>query len=288
MESLSKDIIKILNSNEEDKIFQVIDTIEHNISKITPKELIKIVEGISDLLEHQSPTIVEKASDFLEKIKTDEASRIVANKLKSDNPRARNFAIEILAEHKNRNVLIDLLRDEDKDVRKFAIDIFFYMKDTDGVALGLKDKDINVRTASIEYLTKLRAKEKIEEVREIFERENDIYVIYTTAKFLYELGYEKLPDLIQNKFEKPEDEPVIFKIWIRALGKFAKEESDIKKILNIFKIEYLSEFLEALSLALPFIRISEETKKQIMELLNSISPEREDEIFYIDNLKKYL
>lgn len=136
-----------------------------------------IAQAAAPLLADPDPGLRERASRLLATLSASKiAAQAVAPYIHHANIATRNLAGEVLVELGRPAVdaLVPFLRHDDPDARKFAIDLLAQLPAedaTDDIAAALRDDDANVRLAAVDALGALRATEHADALRALYDRE---------------------------------------------------------------------------------------------------------------------
>ncbi len=130
----------------------------------------------AQLLADCDPGVRETAARLLVEIRTEEAARLTAPHIASDNITIRNLAGEVLTGMGEAAVPVvaEFIDHDHYDVRKFALDVLALLPShdvADRIARRLEDPDANVRIAAVDALCALGASEYAEALRTLYERE---------------------------------------------------------------------------------------------------------------------
>ncbi|MEE9430555.1 MAG: hypothetical protein V3V16_05910 [Melioribacteraceae bacterium] len=262
---------KLLDSNDSEKIRTTIE----NFQLVEMPD--KVVEYVTSKLQSDNKAVIDAIARILSINSNKNIPKYLVPYVSSEKISTRNLAGEILLNRKEESVIAMMayLPDANDDDQKFIIDILGLIGDkrpTEEIINVLtKTSDDNVILACIEGLGNIKAEEGIEEIINIFDK-NELFHP-TIVEALSKIGTPKCIEFI-NKSYYDVDELTKFS-FIEGLGEIGNEESfkmligDLQYLESAYQwvaIEAIGKMQEKLSLDLP---VDKGLKKALLETLES-------------------
>jgi len=228
-----KELLKKLQSNDEsERLYAVEDILEKGLSQATPY--------LIDRLKEEDSQVVKDMIVFaLKKLNCSEEYDRLFNLFSSPDAYLRNAAIVIFASEGNRAVayLASKLDYSDKEVRKLILDSLVEIGTEDAklaIRASLNDPAPNVRITAVEYLGRMKDKNSIDDLMDLFKREDEPMLKTTIMEAILAIGdKDKMKEIIDEMCRVEEGE--IDPLFIPQLIKMAGEIADRSKFLNIIE-----------------------------------------------------
>jgi len=265
-----EELKKRLNHPDEgERIYAVHDIMDEGITELLP-ELI-------DLLEKEESMAVKDA--IVEALKNIDISQVYEKIFKLfSSPEAylRNSALEIFASSKDKEGAVSFLASKldhaDKEVRKLILDSLALLETPSAlmaIRASLYDSAKNVQITAAEYLGKLKDKESVEELIQLFKEDSEPMLRATILNTLREIGEGfEVKEII--KMVLPEkrvtEENVIFLPELMKLVVDLGEKEDVLYLLEVVKYdtayaEDLIDFLIKINEKFPELKELKEVKE---------------------------
>lgn len=270
--SISENISKTIQSNDEDAIIELLDNL--NGAELSDED----ISSISTLFKSESKGLRNAASNFLVNNPHPKAAEYVVPFISSPEISLRNLAGDALIRIGSRGVeaiISYLVKSNNDDDKKFLIDVLGLIGDKAAAVPIIETMEVsnceNVVLACIEGLGNIGCYKAVGKLVELYDQ-NELYKT-TIIEAFGKIGSTEALDFITTRYEN--EDPLVKFSMIESLGKIGNEDTFFFLIGELNKIsgplvwpvlEAIYNLKEKYALDIPF---DERMKKSIVETIYS-------------------
>ena len=240
MDSVEELRKKLNHSDEAERIYTVHDIMDNNITELLP-DLVK------KLVTEESIAVKNAIVEALKNMDISSIYEILFELFSSPDAYLRNAAVEIFASSSDKEGVVAFLASKldhaNKEVRKLILDSLVEIGTPSAVMAiraSLYDSSKNVQITAAEYLGKLKDKESLQELIELFKKDSEPMLRVSILHALREIkeGF-KIKDIIKMVLpeKKVIEENIIFLPELMKLVADLGEKEDIIYLLEIIKYD---------------------------------------------------
>ena len=240
MDSVEELRKKLNHSDEAERIYAVHDIMDNNITELLP-DLVK------KLVTEESIAVKNAIVEALKNMDISSIYEILFELFSSPDAYLRNAAVEIFASSLDKEGAVAFLASKldhaDKEVRKLILDSLVEIGTLSAIMAiraSLYDSSKNVQITAAEYLGKLKDKESLQELIELFKKDSEPMLRVSILHALREIkeGF-KIKDIIKMVLpeKKVTEENIIFLPELMKLVADLGEKDDIIYLLEIVKYD---------------------------------------------------
>jgi len=240
MDSVEELRKKLNHSDEAERIYAVHDIMDNNITELLP-DLVK------KLVTEESIAVKNAIVEALKNMDISSIYEILFELFSSPDAYLRNAAVEIFASSLDKEGVVAFLASKldhaDKEVRKLILDSLVEIGTLSAIMAiraSLYDSSKNVQITAAEYLGKLKDKESLQELIELFKKDSEPMLRVSILHALREIkeGF-KIKDIIKMVLpeKKVTEENIIFLPELMKLVADLGEKDDIIYLLEIVKYD---------------------------------------------------
>ena len=240
MDSVEELRKKLNHPDEAERIYAVHDIMDNNITELLP-DLVK------KLVTEESIAVKNAIVEALKNMDISSIYEILFELFSSPDAYLRNAAVEIFASSSDKEGVVAFLASKldhaNKEVRKLILDSLVEIGTPSAVMAiraSLYDSSKNVQITAAEYLGKLKDKESLQELIELFKKDSEPMLRVSILHALREIkeGF-KIKDIIKMVLpeKKVIEENIIFLPELMKLVADLGEKDDIIYLLEIVKYD---------------------------------------------------
>jgi len=240
MDSVEELRKKLNHSDEAERIYAVHDIMDNNITELLP-DLVK------KLVTEESIAVKNAIVEALKNMDISSIYEILFELFSSPDAYLRNAAVEIFASSLDKEGAVAFLASKldhaNKEVRKLILDSLVEIGTPSAIMAiraSLYDSSKNVQITAAEYLGKLKDKESLQELIELFKKDSEPMLRVSILHALREIkeGF-KIKDIIKMVLpeKKVTEENIIFLPELMKLVADLGEKDDIIYLLEIVKYD---------------------------------------------------
>jgi len=240
MDSVEELRKKLNHPDEAERIYAVHDIMDNNITELLP-DLVK------KLVTEESIAVKNAIVEALKNMDISSIYEILFELFSSPDAYLRNAAVEIFASSSDKEGVVAFLASKldhaNKEVRKLILDSLVEIGTPSAVMAiraSLYDSSKNVQITAAEYLGKLKDKESLPELIELFKKDSEPMLRVSILHALKEIkeGF-KIKDIIKMVLpeKKVTEENIIFLPELMKLVADLGEKDDIMYLLEIVKYD---------------------------------------------------
>ena len=240
MDSVEELRKKLNHPDEAERIYAVHDIMDNNITELLP-DLVK------KLVNDESIAVKNAIVEALKNIDISSIYERLFELFSSPDAYLRNAAVEIFASSSDKEGAVAFLASKldhaNKEVRKLILDSLVGLGTPSAIMAiraSLYDSSKNVQITAAEYLGKLKDKESLQELIELFKKDSEPMLRVSILHALREIkeGF-KIKDIIKMVLpeKKVTEENIIFLPELMKLVADLGEKDDIMYLLEIVKYD---------------------------------------------------
>ena len=240
MDSVEELRKKLNHPDEAERIYAVHDIMDNNITELLP-DLVK------KLVNDESIAVKNAIVEALKNIDISSIYERLFELFSSPDAYLRNAAVEIFASSSDKEGAVAFLASKldhaNKEVRKLILDSLVELGTPSAIMAiraSLYDSSKNVQITAAEYLGKLKDKESLQELIELFKKDSEPMLRVSILHALREIkeGF-KIKDIIKMVLpeKKVTEENIIFLPELMKLVADLGEKDDIIYLLEIVKYD---------------------------------------------------
>jgi len=240
MDSVEELRKKLNHPDEAERIYAVHDIMDNNITELLP-DLVK------KLVTEESIAVKNAIVEALKNMDISSIYEILFELFSSPDAYLRNAAVEIFASSLDKEGAVAFLASKldhaNKEVRKLILDSLVEIGTPSAIMAiraSLYDSSKNVQITAAEYLGKLKDKESLQELIELFKKDSEPMLRVSILHALREIkeGF-KIKDIIKMVLpeKKVTEENIIFLPELMKLVADLGEKDDIIYLLEIVKYD---------------------------------------------------
>ena len=240
MDSVEELRKKLNHPDEAERIYVVHDIMDNNITELLP-------DLVEKLVTEESIAVKNAIVEALKNMDISSIYEILFELFSSPDAYLRNAAVEIFASSLDKEGAVAFLASKldhaNKEVRKLILDSLVEIGTPSAIMAiraSLYDSSKNVQITAAEYLGKLKDKESLQELIELFKKDSEPMLRVSILHALREIkeGF-KIKDIIKMVLpeKKVTEENIIFLPELMKLVADLGEKDDIIYLLEIVKYD---------------------------------------------------